>query len=107
MSWRKILLALITLIILGALVYQIPAVNNRLGWRIVAAEAYVRGLVNPAGELPPPAQAVTPLEQATELPTLIPTDVRGLVNPAGELPPPAQAVTPLEQATELPTLQQL
>ncbi|NOH11208.1 MAG: hypothetical protein HND51_06120 [Chloroflexi bacterium] len=96
MSWRKVLFAVILLIGLAALIYQIPAVNNRLGWRIVAAEAYVRGVVNPAGELPPPAVVVTQREEPTSQPTPIPTEIF-----AGPTPTLAPSPTPLPASVQL------
>ena len=75
MSLRKILVAVVALIVSALLVYQIPAVNRRLGWRVVVAEAYIRGVVNPAGELPTPAVVITRMEEPTSLPTIIPTEI--------------------------------
>ena len=45
--------------LIAVLVYQIPAVQERLLWRVELARAYLGGVVNPAGELPTPIPQVT------------------------------------------------
>jgi tetratricopeptide (TPR) repeat protein len=75
--WKRnliiVLLLLVIIAALGGAVYQIPYVNQRLSWRIDFAMTYLRGVINPAGDvptaLPPPAIAVTshPQPTATEL----------------------------------------
>ena len=96
MSWRKILLAAGSVLITGVLAYQVPAVNNRLGWRIIAADAYIRGVVNPAGALPPPAQVISPMEHIESTAT---------ETPAQELLGPT--ATPLPEPTPIPSNVQL
>lgn len=65
------------LLVSGILVYQIPAINLRVNWRLDVAKTYLRNMVNPAGEmptpLPQPVAAVTAI--ATEVPTILPTEV--------------------------------
>ena len=69
MRLKRIVFALAILIILGILIYQIPAVQNRLAWGFIQSEAYVRGVLNPAGAVPtplptePPAASATPTQQ--------------------------------------------
>jgi tetratricopeptide (TPR) repeat protein len=67
----------VVLLVSGILVYQIPAINLRVNWRLDVAKTYVRNMVNPAGEvptpLPQPVAAVTAI--ATEVPTILPTEV--------------------------------
>jgi tetratricopeptide (TPR) repeat protein len=50
----RILAALLILILVGLLLYQIPAVHTRLSWRLDFAAAFVRGVVNPVKPLPTP-----------------------------------------------------
>jgi tetratricopeptide (TPR) repeat protein len=67
----------VVLLVSGILVYQIPAINLRVNWRLDVAKTYLRNMVNPAGEmptpLPQPVAAVTAI--ATEVPTILPTEV--------------------------------
>ena len=86
----KIFAALILLGVLGIVVYQIPAVNNRLFWRVQVAEAYVRGVIYPADQMPTPVVSVVKI---TPTPTLAPT-------PTATEPP---GITPTVTATLVPT----
>ncbi len=38
----------------AGLLYRVPAINNRLAWRLDAARAYVRGVLDPIEEAPTP-----------------------------------------------------
>ena len=64
-------------LLLGVLLYQVPAINSRLSWRLDIAETYLHNLVNPVGQmptpLPQPVAAVT--LSPTDLPTQLPTEV--------------------------------
>ena len=80
--------ALLGLVLLGGLVYQIPAVKTRLGWRIDAAEAYLRGVIHPAGAVPTPKSVfVPPTLEAEPSPT----------------PQPSPTASPLPAGTDIPT----
>jgi tetratricopeptide (TPR) repeat protein len=80
--------ALLGLVLLGGLVYQIPAVKMRLGWRIDAAEAYLRGVIHPAGAVPTPKSVfVPPTLEAEPSPT----------------PQPSPTASPLPAGTDIPT----
>jgi tetratricopeptide (TPR) repeat protein len=95
MSKRNIILAGVGLIVLAILVYQIPAINNRLSWRFEVAKTYAKNILNPVGDVPTaipstpkptlaasPTVPVTPtLEAATSIPVT-----------ATLAPPPSQAV---------------
>jgi tetratricopeptide (TPR) repeat protein len=85
-------LAVFTLILIVILAYKIPAVNERFSWRMEVARTYLRGVFNPAGEMPAPnadSQAVT----VTPMPTAMPTST----------PLPSQP-TPTDLPTVAPTL---
>ncbi len=80
--------ALLGLVLLGGLVYQIPAVKTRLGWRIDAAGAYLRGVIQPAGAVPTPKSVfVPPTLEAEPSPT----------------PQPSPTASPLPAGTDIPT----
>ena len=81
-------------IALAILLYQIPAVNSRLSWRVEVARTYVKNIINPVGDLPTaisnPTKVITPTLaiQNTPTPDIVPT----LIPPTATLaPPPAQA----------------
>ena len=54
------------------LVYQIPWVNYRLGWRLDMTEGVIRGWLHPGDTLPAPADAVVDVAVPTALPTRTP-----------------------------------
>jgi tetratricopeptide (TPR) repeat protein len=89
----RVLLVLGVLGIAGFAIYQIPAVNNRLSWRLQIADAFFRGVVDPVKPLPTPHAvqvAVTGASTPTDQPSSIP------------LTPTATPKTPVPTAT--PTL---
>ena len=55
------------LVIAGVLLYQIPAVNLKVSWRLDIARTYIRNVINPIGDVP------TPLPQPVAAITSIPT----------------------------------
>ena len=97
MKLRKLILWAAALFALAFLLYQIPWLNYRLGWRLDAAQAYARGLLDPVEELPapeillspasltatPPAQVSDPTPTAQASPTALPSSV-SLAAPAWE-----------------------
>ena len=99
-----ILGAFLGLALVGWLVYQLPPVKQRLAWRLDFAMAYLRGVVQPVGEvptaLPQPAVRVTSnptsdTPAGTEAPELVPTS-----SPTPSLPTPSP--TPIPAAASLP-----
>ena len=62
-------LIIIVLLVVGVLLYQVPAINSRLNWRVDVAITYIRNVINPVGQmptpLPQPAAAVTPFPSRT------------------------------------------
>lgn len=91
-------LILTGLLTLGVLLYQIPAINNRLTWQVDIAKTYLRNLVNPVGKLP------TPLPLPESVVTSSPTDVPTAQPTRSEITPfssgPTHTLTPT--ATALP-----
>lgn len=85
-------LALLGLVIIALLFYQIPSVKARFSWRVEVARAYMRGVFNPAGELPAPITTSNPVT-STPSPSATPTNT----------PVPSQS-TPTEVSTATPTL---
>lgn len=111
-KWVKLGLAGVGLILLAVLIYNIPWVNYRLGWRLDAAEAYVRGVVYPADAAPTPvphtptpespapdevdeAPQPSPFPTTTSTPEIIPTDT------PGPTPTPIPSPTPLPEMVSL------
>ena len=81
MSKKNLLIVFAALIILAALLYQIPTINARVAWGWERLTTYMRGVVNPAGPVPTPkpvtpepvTPTVPPSPTATGLPTVTPT----------------------------------
>jgi tetratricopeptide (TPR) repeat protein len=97
----KIALALFILVIFAILLYQLPPVNSRLGWRLDFAMAYVRGVINPVGELPtalPPPQVIT-ISRAE--PTATPTSAPTATLTPGPTPTPTPSPTPIPGSISL------
>ena len=86
------------LLIIGILIYQVPAIKLRVDWRLDIARTYIRNVINPVGDVPTPqpqpAVAVTAFP--THIPTAQPTEA--------SLPTPTEAVIPTQTAvpTALP-----
>jgi tetratricopeptide (TPR) repeat protein len=99
----KFSLIFVALLIFGVLLYQIPAINSRLSWRVDVAMTYLRNVINPVGQmptpLPQPAAAVT--SYPTETPTDQPTDLAP-ADPSPELTPTRTLTpTPLPESINL------
>jgi tetratricopeptide (TPR) repeat protein len=71
-KWYLFLLVIFLLGLLGAAIYQIPWVNQRLSWRVDIAQTYLRGMFQPAGPIPTPARRAEGLVK-TALPSPAPT----------------------------------
>jgi tetratricopeptide (TPR) repeat protein len=64
LTFVKVLFSAAVLVMVGFLIYQIPAVNQRLSWRVDFARTYLRGVVNPVQAMPTPlSQPVVTVEQ--------------------------------------------
>jgi uncharacterized protein YvpB len=85
------------LILLGWLIYQIPAVKVRLSWRLDLAQTYVRGVINPVKPLPTSQPQTTLTPGITPSPTYSPTSLP----PTPTIPGPTE--TPLPSPTPIPS----
>jgi tetratricopeptide (TPR) repeat protein len=85
---------LVVLVLLVMIVFQFPAVQDRFGWRIDFAEAYLRGVVDPVEPLPKPKSTMEEIAEASAQPTYTST-------PRATEPPGA---TPTITSTTAPTL---
>ncbi|HZW03697.1 MAG TPA: C39 family peptidase [Anaerolineaceae bacterium] len=94
--YRPALLAVILIVLLAAgfTVYRLPAVHNRLEWRIEIAKTYVRGVFQPVKPLP----TALPLAQLS-VATLTPTSTLASAATATAQPTPAATHTPAATAT--------
>ena len=62
---RRLAWLVIPGLLLAFLIYQVPAVHERLSWRVELAQTYLRGIIYPAGAVPTPLPLV---ETSTPLP---------------------------------------
>ncbi|MCJ7625434.1 MAG: hypothetical protein MUO76_18195, partial [Anaerolineaceae bacterium] len=60
------ILGVLVLIIIVVLVYNVPAVKNRLEWRLDALMVYLRSVVNPIGSLPTPVAVIASITPTTD-----------------------------------------
>ena len=99
----KIVVIFFSLVLLAGVIYQLPPVNQRLAWRVDFALAYLRGVVNPIGEvptpLPPPAVAVT--NQVVNTPTTAPTLPPAVTDTPGPTPTSPPTATPIPATISL------
>lgn len=100
----RIGLILAGLVILAVLIYQIPAVNQRLSWRLEMTRVLIARLLDPVEAAPTPLPTSTPAFTATPTPTptitftptLIPTSTPGPTST------PTPSPTPLPASIFLP-----
>lgn len=89
------------LVILAVVLYQLPVVKNRIGWRIDFAMTFVRGLVDPVKPMP------TPVPVAAVAEDLLPAgDAAGGLFPGQPSPttPATATLTPtIVEKTQAPT----
>ncbi|MBI2758639.1 MAG: C39 family peptidase [Chloroflexi bacterium] len=91
---RNILFALAGLLLLGIMLYQIPAIQGRVEWRVERIVAYANGIIYPAGPVPtalptPTGQTETIGQTATPVKTVQPTKATITPTPTS-VPLPAQ-----------------
>ncbi len=87
------LLGLAGVLLAGFIIYLLPPVNERLGWRVEYAGIYLRGMLDPVPPLPTAAGV-------TELPDVVPA------TPSPVPPTPTQPVytlTPVPTGTPMPS----
>jgi hypothetical protein len=79
---------------MGVLLYQVPAINSRLNWRMDIARTYIRNVINPVGQMPTPLPQ--PVAAVTLVPTRTPTDLPTAqqITTASPGPTPTQTPTP-------------
>ncbi len=93
----------IVVVILAPLFYQIPAINQRLSWRLDIAMTYLRGVVNPVEALPTPKVETYSISiTATPSPTDAPTATAIPTNAVTDVPIPTSTPTTFVSATPLP-----
>lgn len=101
---------LVGLIVLGVVLFQLPAVQDRISWRIDFAKAYIRGLIDPVEAMPtadlnvsvvegPGTSELAVLPEKTSTVTATPTQT---AKPEGT-EPPTPTVTLTATATLPPT----
>ena len=100
MSKRKFFIALAALLVLGALIYQIPAVKLAVDWRAEKIFLYVKNSINPPGPVPT-ALPVTFIP-ATQTP-LPPTPTAGAALQASPTPTPTLEPLPASIFLDQPT----
>jgi tetratricopeptide (TPR) repeat protein len=96
------------LVLLGMLAYRIPAVQSRLSWRMDIAEAYIRGVIQPAGAVPTPKSVfVPPTPEAETSPTPVPSPTASPLPAETEIPTPTPVPSPtptvLPESVQLPS----
>ncbi len=102
--WISVAMVIVGLVIIGALVYQLPSVKSRLAWRVDIALTYLRGVVDPVKPFPTPAETAilpsqAPTDTPTSLPTLIPNQPTATAEPTAT---PQPSPTPIPSKVELP-----
>jgi len=93
MTKRNILISIASLFVLAALLYQVPAINSRVAWRLEVAKTYAKNLINPVGDVPTAIPNPTKTQSAsTPVVTLTPTPNVTPIPPTATTPPlPVQA----------------
>jgi tetratricopeptide (TPR) repeat protein len=114
-AW-KYLWIVFGIVLLAGLIYQIPAVQDRLSWRVDIAQTYLRGILDPAEDLPTPelasptapAAAGTPSAPTNTPPPLppspspLPLTATPTTAPAQSTPTPAPTATAIPESVSLP-----
>ncbi len=99
----KIISAIIGLTLFAFLIYQIPAVNSRISWRVDIALTYLRGVVQPVEAIPTPETAfVAPTQEWTPSPTIEPTATASPIPPGTSSPTPTLIPSSTPTPTALP-----
>ena len=98
------ILLVICLVVIGIILYQVPAIQARLSWRMDIALTYLRGVINPVKPFPTPAEtldlpAQTPTLTPTNAPTLLPDAPTATLVPTAT---PQPSPTPIPASVQLP-----
>jgi hypothetical protein len=86
----------IALLVLAVILYQLPAVNSRLSWRLDIARTYIRNVINPVGQMPTPLPQ--PVAAVTSFPTPTPIELTTAELLATSSPGPTPTKTALPTA---------
>ncbi len=91
----KLLFILIGIALLGLVIYQVPAVEGRLSWRLDIALTYLRGVINPVEAIPTPmAQSPAATHAPSASPTRFPTETATPATPSTAFPTPSLTPPP-------------
>jgi tetratricopeptide (TPR) repeat protein len=117
-KWVRLILFIVGLALLAVALYQVPAINNRLYWRLDIALTYLRGVIQPAGAVPTPnpqananlapdaqsTRLVFPQPSLTASPLSIETQTQTLSSPTPVpfSPTPSPSPTALPERASLP-----
>ena len=98
------LLFILGLAVIILILYQVPSIKARLGWRVDIAMTYLRGVINPVKPFPTPAEAAvlstsTPPSTPTSQPTLVPSQSTATTAPTVT---PQPSPTPIPASAQLP-----
>ena len=103
-TWIQAGFFVASLAVLGVLVYQVPAVNHRLSWRVDFALTYLRGIIDPVEEMPTalPQPVVLVTKHPTETPEVTPTPGITASPTPGPTPTRTPTPTPIPGEVSLP-----
>ena len=96
-SWPPVIKGLIGLagaLLICYIVYLLPPVNERLGWRVEYAGIYLKGMINPVAPMPTPAIVNTPVIKGATPTQTLPTET---------IPANTETVVPTPTFTPSPT----
>jgi hypothetical protein len=108
MRLKKLISTLLGMLALAGLVgiiYSLPPVQQRLGWRLDFALAYARGVVNPVGKMPTalPQPRVVTFSRPTATPNNPPAAPAQAESQTSPTPlPPTPTASPIPAAVSLP-----
>jgi uncharacterized protein YvpB len=89
----------VALVLLAIVLYQVPAVQDRVGWRVDFAMAYVRGFIDPVKPMPTPESSVQTVSNDNNVDVPLPED-----HPTETMAPsPSPSPSPMVEATQAPT----
>jgi tetratricopeptide (TPR) repeat protein len=98
MRVRNIIIGILAIILTAFLLYQIPGIKSRVDWGLFSLSAYVRGIVNPIGEMPTPIPVET---SATVEGTATTTPIPPSPTPGEPTPVPSPSPTALPLTAKL------
>lgn len=105
-KWLFVLAGLAVALLLSSMIYRIPAVQERLSWRVDAAATILRTLIFPIGAMPTPVLAEPQVEVITR--TALPTQSQPGRMQSTPLPAaPTILNTPTPTATDTPLPEQI